>query len=225
MGARGSAPSTTPTIPREDPAQPGSAASAGAEAPDEQADPADLAAVDVVVLRPTGIELRADGITVDTVDFLDAPQDAVAAFTLMFGRSPDRQPYLGSNHYPPGVSYSWGSVVLDEQLRDERWAHVDYSIHRPRFALAFLAPSENGIALASADAHRVGEPWDFVLQDRDSVIFTCAGTPVDSEEDGSLEAGDELDGLGRATVIAIATDRGSSVRQLSAPETESDGCA
>lgn len=231
MGQRGSAPSAASesrgsTEPSDEGAgQPAPAGSSGTEPPDERPDDLRLSAVDVVVLRPTGIELRADGTTVDTIDFLDPPQDAVAALTEMFERAPERQTYPGSSHHPPGVSYSWGAVVLDEQLRDERWTHVAYSIHRPRFAIALLAPSENGITLASADAHRVGEPWDFVLQDRDSSIRTCMGTAIDSEEDGALEDGDELDGLGRSTVVASATDRGSSVRRLSAPETEASGCA
>ncbi|BDI21714.1 hypothetical protein [Herbiconiux sp. L3-i23] len=182
---------------------------------------APVVTVDELVMRPSALELRRDGQIITTLDYMSPAADAVAALTEAFGYAPADEPYEGTNHRPPGVYHAWGPVVVDERYYDEERRETDglFSLDWPRFAVYFDAPSAGDVVLRTAGDHRQGEAWSSVLDDPESDIWACEGTPVESEETYTSR------GPGTVTVVARENDAGDAVLWLGAPAMEAGGCA
>jgi hypothetical protein len=192
--------------------------------PSTVADP--LTTVDGLVARPAGLELRADGAVVTTLDYMSSPEDAVTALTTVFGASPVDEPYQGTNHTPAGVFHRWDQFVLDERFYDEerrQAAGYDWVVW-PRFGVYFDAPAADGVVLSTSSGLQAGDPWASAEADPgfDDGLWTCTGTSVEAL---AIPVPNTWTGPDRVNVIVTPTEDGATVKWIGAPQMEADGCA
>ena len=193
--------------------------------PTEQpADP--LSTVDGLVARPSGLELRAHGIVVTTLDYMSSPADAVTALATVFGAPPVDEPYQGTNHTPAGVFHRWDQFVLDERFYDEarRQAEGYDWVVWPRFGVYFDGPAADGVVLSTSSGLQAGQPWTSAEADPgfDDGLWTCTGTSVEALR---IPVPNTWTGPDRVNVIATSSDDGATVKWIGAPQMEADGCA
>jgi hypothetical protein len=192
--------------------------------PEPTAVPVDpYAAVVGLVIRPMTLELRDDaGGVVAALDYAAPAPDAIAVLTDLFDTAPVDEPYEGTNHTPPGVTHTWDGLVIDERFYDEErrdGTALDYVW--PRFAAYLDGPTVHGLDLSSEQGFHATDPWSNLSGDPvfDAQLWTCVGTPIEtlgfSRPDGQAET---------ATVVAMATEDGQSVKWLGAPVMLADGC-
>jgi hypothetical protein len=191
------------------------------------AEPVDpLITVDGLVARPAGLELRADGAVVTTLDYMSSPADAVTALTTVFGSPPVDEPYQGTNHTPAGVFHRWDQFVLDERFYDEerRQAEGYDWVVWPRFAVYFDGPATDGVVLSTSSGLQAGQPWASAEADPgvDEDVWTCTGTSVEA---ATTAVPDTWIGEDRVNVVVMPTDDGTTLKWIGAPEMEADGCA
>ncbi|WP_159601973.1 hypothetical protein [Agromyces humi] len=202
----------------------GAAASPTPTPTEEPTDP--LSTVDGLVARPAGLELRADGAVVTTLDYMSSPADAVTALTTVFGAPPADEPYSGTNHTPPGVFHRWDQFVLDERFYDEerRQAEGYGWVVWPRFGVYFDGPAADGVVLSTSSGLQAGQPWMSAEADPgfDAGLWTCRGTSVEAM---TIPVPSAWTGPDRVNVIVAATDDGATVKWIGAPQMEADGCA
>lgn len=221
-GCLGGSPTATPT-PEVAPSS-----SAGRPTPTPTAGPVDpLTTVVGLVARPEGVELRSHGGTVvTTLDYMSSPADAVTALTTVFGTPPVDEPYSGNNHAPPGVFHRWDMFVLDERRYDEdrREAEGYDWVVWPRFAVFFEGPAADGVVLSTSSGLQAGDAWSLAEADPgfDPDLWTCVGTSIEALTT-AVPSG--WPGPDRVNVIALPTADGATVKWISAPELEADGCA
>jgi len=191
------------------------------------ANPVDpLTTVVALVIRPTALTLKnASGTVVQVLEYMGDVEEAVKTLTSVVGAEPASEWYPGSNHYPPGVYYTWGDLVLEERLYDpvqREQKGLTGSLAWPHFRIFFEGPASSGVLLSTETGLRAGVPWPSVEQDPGYVrhLWTCDGTAVDVTEVADSDGTER-----RATVIARASDDGTTVLWLGAPELEADGCA
>ncbi|AMB57725.1 hypothetical protein [Microterricola viridarii] len=183
-----------------------------------------LAHVSGFVIRPDVLELRDDdGDVVTALSYMAAPAEAIAVLSTVFGEAPADEEYPGTNHTPPGVTHSWGSLVLDERFYDEQRRideQLDYLVW-PRFAVYFDGPASGEIPMSTIQGIQAGDSWDFASSSPgfQSELYTCIGTPVDVIDVARPDGGDA-----QSTVIVIESDD-ATVRWVRAPEMVTDGCA
>jgi hypothetical protein len=191
---------------------------------EEPIDP--LTTVDGLVARPVGLELRADGAVVTTLDYMSSPADAVTALTTVFGSPPVDEPYRGTNHTPPGVFHRWDQFVLDERFYDEdRRQSEGYDwVVWPRFAVYLDGPAADGVVLSTSSGLQAGDPWTSAEGDPgfDPDLWTCTGTSVEA---APVAAPSTSTGRDRVNVVVVPSDDGATVKWVGAPELEADGCA
>lgn len=217
------APSASPTPDRP---QPSSSAPAVAVPPADTDHPSteQLEGVQAFVVRPDVLELRElGGEVVTTLSYMSSPADAIATLSTVFGEPPVDEEYRGTNHTPPGIRHSWGTLVLDERFYDEQRRveeNLDYLVW-PRFAIQLDGPASNGMPLSSVQGIQAGDSWDFATSSPgfQSDVFTCAGTAVEVLD---IERPDG--GAAQATVVVLESDD-ATVFRVAAPEMVADGCA
>lgn len=176
--------------------------------------------IDELVLRPTFVELHSAGRVVQQLDYMSPSSDAIARFTELFGREPERKSYEGGNHYPDGEDFTWGNLTLRVENLTFDWGTVERSLAHPEFILYFDGPAEGTVGLRSANGTRAGEEWESVSTVSPADGFmTCIGEPVERER------ADTPDYYGGAAVVATKTTDIESVFWLKAPELEAGGCA
>lgn len=193
-----------------------------ASTPTPEPDP--LAAVASLVIRPTELELRAEGgDIVVALDYMSSPADAITVLSDLFDAPPEDEPYDGTNHTPPGVFHKWHDFVIDERFYDEEGRDgnsLDYIW--PRFAVYFDGPTVHGLDLSSEQGFHAMDAWSNLAGDPvfDAQLWTCVGTAIETLEFTSP------DGQSRtATVVAAASEDGATVKWLGAPVMVADGCA
>jgi hypothetical protein len=200
---------------------------AASPTPTATAEPVDpLTTVIGLVARPEGLELRAQGGAVlTTLDYMSSPTEAVTALTTVFGTPPVDEPYAGTNHRPPGISHQWDQFVLDERFYDEdrREAEGYDWVVWPRFAVYFDGPAADDVILSTSSGLQAGDAWSVAEADPgfDPDLWTCVGTSIEAR---TIAAPSGRTG-NRVNVIALPTDDGATVRFISAPELEAEGCA
>ena len=204
---------------------PASPAAAASPTPTEvPVDP--LSTVDGLVARPAGLELRAEGAVVTTLDYMSSPADAVAALTTVFGAPPVDEPYEGTNHTPSGVFHRWDEFVLDERFYDEdRRQSEGYDwVVWPRFAVYLDGPAADGIVLSTSSGLQAGQPWASAEADPgfDADLWTCTGTSVEAS---AVAVPSTWTGPARVNVVVTPSDDGATVKWVGAPQMEADGCA
>jgi hypothetical protein len=158
-GCVGPSPLPTPTP---------TAAPTAASAPTPTAEPDPLAAVVSLVVRPTELELRADGgDVVVALDYMSEPADAITVLSDLFDAPPEDEPYDGTNHTPPGVFHKWDDFVIDERFYDEEdrdGSSLDYIW--PRFAVYFDGPTVQGLELSSGQGFHAMDAWSILAGDQ-----------------------------------------------------------
>lgn len=197
------------------------------EAPTPTLAPEPLDAVVVLVARPQALELRdADGVVVQSLDYLSDTAAAVSTLTTVLGAPPTVEEDLGSGYELPSTIHRWAGFELREPQYPDETTDPAPGPWYPKFRVVFTAAASDDVMLATNSGDATGEPWAEFVASPDAIQNgLCAerfGEVVvlpRTFSDGTVEDS-------RNSVEFRASDDGMTIASVTAPSVmHRDGCA
>lgn len=189
--------------------------------------PEPLDAVTSVVARPLVIELHdANGVVVQSIDYLSDPAAAVSVLTTVLGTPPTVEEEPGSAYELPSTVRRWAGFELSEPQYPDAVSDTVAGPWYPNFRVAFSAAASGDVLLATNSGHVTGESWaEFIASPdaiRNGMCDERYGEVVvlpRTYSDGTVEDA-------RTSVEYRASEDGTTIASVTAPRVmHRDGCA